>query len=56
MKQFILKECVWLLIAAAVFGFLSLLANTRDLLITGMITYSVVRISYWYGYINSKNE
>lgn len=53
MKQFVLKECVWLLIAAAVFGLLSLLTHTSDPIIIGMIVYSGVRISYLYGLTQS---
>ena len=53
MKQFVLKECVWLLIAAVVFGLLSLLTHTSDPIIIGMIVYSGVRISYLYGLTQS---
>ena len=56
MKQFILKECVWLLIAAAVFGLLSLLTHTSDPIIIGMIIYSGVRISYLYGLSQSTKD
>jgi hypothetical protein len=53
MKQFVLNECVWLLIAAAVYGLLSLLTHTSDPIIIGMIVYSGVRISYLYGLTQS---
>lgn len=56
MKQFVLNECVWLLIAAAVFGLLSLLTHTSDPIIIGMIVYSGVRISYLYGQISKIKE
>ena len=56
MKQFVLNECVWLLIAAAVFGLLSLLTRTNDPIIIGMLVYVGVRISYLYGQISKIKE
>lgn len=56
MKQFVLNECVWLLIAAAVFGLLSLLTHTSEPIKIGMIVYSGVRISYLYGQISKIKE
>lgn len=56
MKEIIIKEIVWLLIAAAVFGLLAVVSECKDALIVGMIVYSVVKISYWYGKLSERKE
>ena len=53
MKRFILKELVWLLIAAAVFGAFSMTTRTNDPIIIGMLVYVGVRVSYLYGLTQS---
>ena len=55
MKQFIIHEAAWVLIAFAAFGLLSVLAGMKEPLIIGMLVYSAVRISYLYGLTQSKN-
>ena len=54
MKQFIIKETAWVLIAFAVFGLLSLATGTKDPLVIGMLVYAGIRISYLYGLTQSK--
>ena len=56
MKEIIIKEIVWLLIAAAVFGLLAVVSECKDVLVVGMIVYSAVKISYWYGKLSERKE
>jgi hypothetical protein len=53
MKRIIIKEAALVLIAASVFGLLSLTTKTAEPIIIGMIVYSGVRISYLYGLTQS---
>lgn len=52
MKQNILTEVVWLLIAIIVYGVLAILSGTKEVFIIGTLLYAVVRISFWYGKLN----
>ncbi len=56
MKRFILKELVWLLIAAAVFVSFSITTRTNDPIIIGLLVYVGVRVSYLYGQISKIKE
>lgn len=49
MKRIIIKEAALVLIAASVFGLLSLTTKTAEPIIIGLLVYSGIRISYWYG-------
>lgn len=55
MKEIIIKEIVWLLIAAAVFGLLAVVSECKDAWVVGMIVYSAVKTSYWYGKLSERN-
>ena len=55
MKEITIKEIVWLLIAAAVFGLLAVVSECKDAWVVGMIVYSVVKISYLYGKLSERN-
>lgn len=52
MKQFIIKESAWALIAFAAFGLLSLATETKEPLVIGMLVYAAVKASYLYGLHN----
>ena len=49
MKRIIIKEAALILIAAFVFGLLSLTTKTAEPIIIGMLVYVGVRASYLYG-------
>ena len=54
MKRIIIKEAALVLIAASVFGLLSLKTKTAEPIIIGLLVYSGIRISYWYGMNQNK--
>jgi hypothetical protein len=54
MKRIIIKEAALILIAAFVFGLLSLTTKTAEPIIIGLLVYSGIRISYWYGMTQNK--
>ena len=54
MKRIIIKEAALILIAAFVYGLLSLTTKTAEPIIIGLLVYSGIRISYWYGMNQSK--
>lgn len=54
MKHIIIKEVALVLIAASVFGLLSLTTKTAEPIIVGLLVYSGIRISYWYGMTQNK--
>ena len=49
MKKIIITEVVWLIIAASVFGALSVLSKMTEPIVVGMLVYVGIRISYLYG-------
>lgn len=53
MKRIIIKEAALILIAAFVFGLLSLTTKTAKPIIIGMLVYVGVRVSYLYGLTQS---
>lgn len=54
MKRIIIKEAALILIAAFVFGLLSLTTKTAEPITIGLFVYSGIRISYWYGMNQNK--
>ena len=56
MKEIIIKEIVWLLIAAAVFGLFAVVSECKDAWVVGMVVYSAAKISYWYGKLSERKE
>lgn len=54
MKHIIIKEAALVLIAASMFGLLSLTTKTAEPIIIGLLVYSGIRISYLYGMNQNK--